>query len=252
MNMIIGSVEPHFTSAEQMPNGTLRMVLSFPMLFDKKNGLFPVPQNFQIPPEYGFRGGRGRQDASGTWNWEVTLEGGPVISPTGAVPGQVVDEIAQYSFEPADLEVPITSHPDILKLMKIYGATIEGNHVLFPANKLTDTKNTSEAVQQVKTSKASPMFGVEAYLSFQGTWTKSYTIKKGGGVGDIFTEVEKIVPTVPMPSWINLTFGKGREWLKRMPILRFAGTSLQITERYLLSGIGGHNPAVYTGNQSWS
>jgi len=56
-----------------------------------------------------------------------------------------------------------------------------------------------------------------------------------------------------MPSWVTLTFGKNRTWLKRMPSLSIMGDSLKITERYLLSGLGGHNPAVYTtgGSQSF-
>jgi len=255
MSMILGTPPPqHVVSVEQLPNGSSRLVLSIPMLFDKSNGTdYPAPQNFSLPGGFGFAGARGRQDASGSWNWEITCEGGPSISPGGSPgAGGGVEEMAEYAFEPSDLELPITSHPDILKLIDTYGGRVEDGRVIF-RDKVPKTKEGDQAAAKDLVTKkgASPMFGVEAYTSFAGTWTKSYTLTKGDGLKDIFADVEKIVENPPMPGWITFTFGNNRNWLKRMPSIRVKGNSLQITERYLLSGLGGHNPAVYTGRQSF-
>lgn len=253
MSMILGTPPPQrIVSVEQMPNGSSRLVLSFPMLFEKGNGnAYPAPQNFSMPAGFGFAGARGREDASGTWNWEVTCEGGPSISPGGGA-GGAGEEMAEYAFEPSDLEIPITSHPDILKLIDTFGGVVEDGRVIFrkdvPKTKEGDAAFAKDLVSK---KKSSPMFGVEAYTSFAGTWTKSYTLKRGESVRDIFSDVERIVTNPPMPSWINFNFGKNRNWLKRMPSIRVKGNSLQITERYLLSGLGGHNPAVYPGMQSF-
>jgi hypothetical protein len=148
--------------------------------------------------------------------------------------------------------MPITSHPDINKLIDTYGGVVEDGRIIFRQNvpKKVDDGGKAAAKDLVSKKGASPMFGVEAYTSFAGTWTKSYTLQRGDSVKDLFADVENIVTTPPMPSWITFTFGK-RDWLKRMPSIRVKGASLAIVERYLLSGLGGHNPAIYTGKQSF-
>jgi len=253
MSRILGNApEPRIVAVEQAANGSSRVTISFPMLMASSNGTsYPSPQNFSLPEGFGFGGARGKQDASGAWSWEVTCEGGPSISPSGSGSGGS-EEMAEYSFEPSDLEMPITSHPDILKLIDTYGGVVEDGRVIFRKDVPTTVKGDAVAAKDLVTKKkGSPMFGMEAYTSFAGTWTKSYTLKRGDSVKDIFSDVEKIITTPPMPSWITFNFGSNRNWLKRMPSMRVRGSSLAIVERYLLSGLGGHNPAVYTGMQSF-
>ena len=253
MSIVIGSPpQPRIIAVDQAANGSSRVVISFPMLMSTSNGSsYPSPQNFSLPEGFGFGGARGKQDASGAWSWEVTCEGGPSISPGGSGTGGS-EEMAEYAFEPSDLEMPITSHPDILKMIDTYGGVVEDGRVIFRKDVPKPKDGEAVAAKDLVSKKgASPMFGVEAYTSFAGTWTKSYTLKRGDSVKDIFSDVEKITTAPPMPSWITFSFGTKRNWLKRMPSIRVRGASLAITERYLLSGLGGHNPAVYTGMQSF-
>lgn len=252
MSIILGAPpEPRIVSVEQSPSGTSKLILSVPMVLGESNGIqYPAPQNIKLPDGFGFRGARGKQDSSGNWSWEVSCEGGPSLSLGDPNNPTADDELVEYAFEPSDIEVPITSHPDILKLIDYYGGAVEDGRVVF-REKVPKAKDGNSAIAKdlVSRRRANPMFGVEAYTSFAGTWTKSYTIKEGDILTDLFADVEKITAKPPMPSWITFTFGS-RNWLKRTPKCRVVGKCLSVTERYWLSGIGGHNPAVYTGTQS--
>lgn len=242
---------PRIVGAEQSADGLTRLVISVPMVLGTSDGTsYPSPQKIKLPEGFGFKGARGKQDGSGTWSWEVTCEGGPALSITDPENPDLTQDLVEYAFEPSDIEMPVASHPDILKLIDTYGGTVEDGRVIF-RHKLPTPKNGNAAAAKdlVAKNRRNPMFGWEAYTSFAGTWSKSYILKKGDALGDIFEDVERIIQKPPMPKWITFTFGQ-RNWLKRMPKWRVVGTSLSISERFWLSGLGGHNPAVYTGTQS--
>ncbi len=230
---------------EQDQKGVGRIVISIPMVFqtDGSGMIFPVPSRYPSYEGFSFAGARGREGEGGAWNWEITYEGpGPLEGGGGDNEDQTV-----YAFDPSDAEVPITSHPDVLKWVPPLGkygrVDTETMKIVFDS-KLPKDATAEDIVGQ---GKKNPFFGVEAYLSFGGTWTKSY-LARNAIPSDLFAGVETVVQTVPQPSWMKLpSIGKDRNWLKRMPSFRVRGKSVEITERYLLSGRGGHNRLIYTG-----
>jgi hypothetical protein len=239
--------EPRPISFEQDQKGVGRLVMSIPMVFQKdgSGAWIPMPTKYPSVAGYSFAGARGREAEGGAWNWEVTFEGpGPL---QGGGNNDKNEDQTVYAFEPSDADIPLTSHPDVLKFIKNYGGRAEEGRLVFGVEIPKKSDGSTSAEDLVTTNKGNPFFGVEAYLSFGGTWTKSYLVRNALPA-DLFTDVERIVAAVPQPSWMKLPpIGKDRNWLKRMPSFRVRGKAVEVTERYLLSGRGGHNTAIYTG-----
>lgn len=236
--------EPRPVGFEQDQKGVARMVISIPMVFGQVGGLsIPMPTKYPAYPGFSFAGARGREGDGGSWNWEITFEG------PGPLQGDEKDQEDQtvYTFEPSDAEVPITSHPDVLKWIPPlgkYGRVDPDTMKIVFDSKLPKDATAEDIVGQ---GKKNPFFGVEAYLNFGGTWTKSYLVRNSLPA-DLFDNVEKVVATIPQPSWLKFpSIGKDRSWLKKMPGLRIRGKSVEVSERFLLSARGGHNKLIYTG-----
>lgn len=229
--------------------GAARMVVTIPLVMRAEKSLMLVPTAGTIPSisGFGFAGASAKEEPGGGWNWEITYEG---PSPLEAKGEDAKEDQTVYSFEPADTEIPITSHPDILKFITAFGGHPEDGRVVFGVErpkKADGQSDAAAAADLVNNNKKNPFFGVESYASFGGTWTKSY-LARDAMPTNLFDNVEQIVTTVPMPKWFKLPpIGKDRNWLKRMPSFRIRGRSVEITERYILSGRGGHNPYIYTG-----
>ena len=216
--------------------------VSIPMVLQKLPGSgLEIPTPVKVPsiPGYGFRGGAGRKRKDGNWEWLLDYEGtGPMSAGENKQPGEN-DELTVYTLEPSDAEVPISSHPDILKFLKEFEGRLEDNKIIFGA-KLRKNASVEEYLEQQK----NPFFGVEAYLSCGATWTKSYAATSLPA--SLFSKVGCIVADVPQPRWLKLPrLEKGVNWLKRRPTLRIRGKTVEITERYLASGRGGHNKWIY-------
>lgn len=242
MSKILGETpEPRVTGVSIDQKGVARMTVLIPMVVRAgADGIkIPVPGTYPKISGYSFAGASAKENPGGSFSWEITYEGpGPLDNGQDAEEEQTV-----YAFEPADSEIPITSHPDILKFIKDFKGRPEDGRVVFGV----EVKKNATAQEIVGANKANPFFGVEAYSSFGGTWTKSYLVRNAMPSG-LFDDVEKIVQTVPMPKGFKLPpIGTNRNWLKRMPSLRIRGKATEVTERYILSGRGGHNKAIYTG-----
>lgn len=239
--------EARIVSFEQDQKGVARMVLTMPMVFEKSSGglKIPMPANYPNFEGYGFAGARGREGDGGAWNWEISYEGAGPLDGGGGNSNR--EDQTVYAFEPSDAEVPITGHPDVLKWVPPlgkYGRLDPDTMRVVFNEKLPEDATAADVVGQ---GKKNPFFGVEAYLSFGGTWTKSY-LARNSLPNDLFDNVECIVTQVPQPAWMKLPpIGRDRNWLKRMPSFRVRGKSVEITERYMLSGRGGHNRLIYTG-----
>jgi hypothetical protein len=232
--------EPRSISFEQDQKGVAHMTISIPMVFEKTSGGFSFPRPLTYPaiPGWGFVGARGREADGGAWNWEVTFEGaGPL---QGAPGGKEKEDQAIYTFEPADAEIPLSSHPDFQKFLKNFAGKEVDGRVIFEM--VLPREADAELVTQ---NKGNPFFGVESYLSFGATWTKSYLIRNGQPPANLLHNVEGVCD-IPTPAGFKFpNIGKDRNWLKRMPSIRFRGSSIEVTERYLLSGRGGHNRVIY-------
>jgi hypothetical protein len=246
MSKFYGNPPARIVSVEQSATGVGRMVIGIPMVLSAGPGGVAVPQSQRyaglVPAGWSFAGASGKQQPGGQWEWQITLEGaGPLeVGKVGGEEDQIV-----YAFEPSDAEVPLTSHPDVLDFIKNWGGRVDENtgRLVFGEKPPTNMS----ANDLVGRGKKNPFFGVEAYMSFGGTWTKTY-LSRGSLPGNLFDDVETVVSRVPSPPWLRFSF-RNRSWLKRMPGMRVRGRAVEISERYLLSGRGGHNKAIYSGRQ---
>jgi len=252
MSTVMGSLpEYQIVGVDQAAHGLARLTIRIPMFLSaggSGNGSnqYPVPQAAPAIEGYGFTGAKGVQDSSGLWNWEITLEGvGPIGSGGGTDGGTSPDQTI-YSFEPAEVDLPITSHPKYLSWVtppSIYGAKKNGDDTYtFPAQLLGTGNAKPPSDNSTAASNANPLYGIDSYESFQGTYSISYTTRVLDPA--IYSGVEQIMaapPRLPFP----IPLEEGRNWLKRMPKVSMRGSAISISERYLLSGRGGHNPVVY-------
>lgn len=153
-----------------------------------------------------------------------------------------------YEFDPSYEEVPIRAHPDFKKWIDAGYGTQDafGNVYWYPDLSLvTDPAATGlSGGGSTGSGKRNPMLGVEAYAVMGGIWRKQYAALRlpgnlFGRVGTIVTRPPGPVPNVP----------KGRNFLKAPPRVRFRGNAWDISEEWILSGVGGHNGLVYNGEQ---
>ena len=151
-----------------------------------------------------------------------------------------------YEFDASFDEVPIKAHPDFKRwIAEGYGSQDAfGNVYWYPD--LAMLKNQSGTglggAGGDGAKKRNPMLGVEAYAVMGGVWRQSYATKKLPG--GMFTRTGSIVgsPPGPVPS-----VPKGRNWLKAPGRARFRGNAWEVTQEWMLSGLGGWNYLVYNG-----
>jgi hypothetical protein len=198
---------------------------------------YPSPSALPSISNYGLVSARGKQDASGAWNYELTFEGhGGVGGSSSSTPDQAT--IAVYAFEPSDLQIPISQNPNWNYIRDTYGTIQNDGTVKFDPNFNPDDSDTGP-------SKGNPFYLVDSYLSFGATWSKTWCLSATIPT-DLFQNVETIVTSVPTPSYFAMpTFDRNRNWLKRMPTIRARGQAVEVTERYVLSGAGGWNTDLY-------
>ena len=245
MSQIIGNLPaPKVVSANQSPTGVGEFVVQIPMGFDTVAGTaFPAPSSFPFYPGYSPVKAQGKLNTGGDWVWEITYQGQAFLSGAGIT----ADDNAVYAFEPADLELDIKIHPDWAAWVKQYNGvpdpTRPGKYTFTPPAGATGQNTVSGPL----TDNIVDLGFLDSYTSFAGTWHKTYSVS-GRLPADLYCGVEQIVLTVPTPSWLQLPkFGK-RNWLKLEPILSIKGYTTEIKERYMLSGLRGHNTLVYNGS----
>lgn len=246
MSQLMGNPVSRITGLNQNQHGVTQITYSIPVLLNTSaDGLtYPIPTTIPTITGFGLAGARAKQANDGTWNWELTFEGPSILSnpndPTG-------ESLAVYALEPSDEQIPLTSHPDITWIMANFGGYIEDGKLLFSEKVPNNTGSGSQNQGNVNAGKLNPFFAVEDYLSFGAIWSKTYCLK-GVLPSDLLNSVETVVQSVPTPSWMTFpNLGSTRNWLKKVPQIGIRGTAVTISERYLLSGRGGHNPYAYRG-----
>ena len=245
MSQIVGNLPaPTITGANQSPTGVGKFTLEIPMGFDTKGGSpFPRPSPIPSYPGYSYTNAVGKKNAGGNWVWEVTYEGKAFLGDPNA---KDPNDNAVYAFEPADLEFDIKLHPDWLAWMNQYGGSTDkstGKTTFTPPAGATGQNTVSGPL----TDNIVDLGSLDSYTSFAGLWSKSYSMSDALPP-DLYIGVEQIVLTVPQPSWLRLpSFGK-RNWLKMQPIISAKGRSVEIKERYMISGRKGWNTLVYNGS----
>jgi len=236
MSAIYGEVpEPRIIGSRQERSGVTVLTIAIPMVLKTIGDSLKYPAPLEIPqiPGYGFTGGVGKEAAGGYWEWELTYEGGRKLTPEGE---KAEEDQAVYTLDTSDAEVPITSHPDWLKLKEKYKGDVKEGIIEFQEELPVEDSDTG--------SKKNPMFKVESYLSFGAIWSKQYVTKTLPS--ELFDGIESVVAQIPQPRSVKIPkLGRGRNWLKRVPSVRVRGSVFEITERYLLSGRGGWNTDVY-------
>lgn len=245
MSQVIGNLPAaRIIALEQTSNGVGQIRVSIPVEFAPAGGLsYPVPAQAPDLPGYSFVKASGREDSGGNWSWELLYEGQGALS-SGPAPNQ---QPVVYAFEPSDMELDIRIHPNFIQWLSTYGGkeSSPGSGVyVFPEtnpNAMTGKNLVSG------TNKINPLFGVQSFTSYGGTWTKNYS-SFGNLPAGLYANVQQVVTTVPMPSGMQFPDLGSRNWLKRMPTIRQRGATFDILERYVLSGLGGHNTVVYNGN----
>ena len=156
-----------------------------------------------------------------------------------------------YEFDPVYEEVPIRAHPKFKDWIDTGYGTQDafGNVYWYPDLSFVKSKNQSGlqlaslGSEQQKAGR-NPLLGAEAWASMGGVWRKQYaalTLPKS-----IYLRVGTIVdkPPGPLPP-----IPKGRNFLRAPARIRWRGNAWEITEEWIMSGIGGHNPLIYDGSQ---
>ncbi len=234
--------EPRITGVRQERQGVAVLTVTIPMVLrvDTDGLKYPLPTNYPTISGYGFSGAQGKESEAGHWEWELTYEGqGPLTKEQD----QDNEDQTVYALDTSDAEVPITSHPDLIRIWKKYYGYLEDNRLIFPAKLPKDAQVDAEAYGD---GKKNPLYGLESFLSVGAVWTKTYSTTTLPA--DLFSNIGCIVHTIPQPKRFKIPkIGKGRNWMKRGPGIRIRGSVAEVTERFLLSGRGGHNVDVYRG-----
>ncbi len=242
MAEIYGAVpEPRIVGVRQERQGVAVLTVAIPMVLRTGTGglSYPVPTNYPSISGFGFAGAQGRQNDAGHWEWELTYEGQGQLSPDKNDKDN--EDQTVYALDTSDADVPITTHPDLIRIWKKYYGYLEDNRLVFPAKLPKDAEVDAEAYGD---GKKNPLYGLESFLSVGAVWTKTYSTMTLPA--DLFSNIGCIVATIPQPKRFKIPkIGKGRNWMKRGPGIRIRGSVAEVTERYLLSGRGGHNKDVY-------
>ncbi len=148
-----------------------------------------------------------------------------------------------FEFEPSFDEVPIQAHPNFDYLFKTYGGKIVNGQLEW--SPMTEAAAQGSGLNSsAPLNSRNPMEGVEGFLRMGGVWRVIYA--KLALPGNLFQGVGSIVGAVPEGRRLP-ALPAGRNWMKAPPRCRWRGNAWEVTEEYILSGIGGHNRVVYDG-----
>jgi hypothetical protein len=166
-----------------------------------------------------------------------------------------------YEFDPSFDEVPIQAHhnfggPDGSddSLFKKYGGYYDGNGNLRwrPAESKSG-KSSSRGLAPLGSPAQSvggpgavkSLQGVESYLRMGGVFRIVYAHRGEAMPSNLFFGVGTI--QTPPSSNVLPTLPSSRNWLKGPPSARWRGNAWEITEEYILSGVGGWIKDIYDG-----
>jgi hypothetical protein len=175
-----------------------------------------------------------------------------------------------YEFVPSFDEVPIQSHPNFDGLRDKYGGYFDANgNFRWPSQKRERRAGQQGGFAQMGQSSAGrrltgggpergvegplgagevrSMQGVDAFLRMGGTYRISYAIRQESLPASLFQGVGT-VSSNPPDSFRLPGIPRGRNWLKGPPTARYRGNAWDVTEEYIMSGLGGWNKDVYDGS----
>lgn len=148
-----------------------------------------------------------------------------------------------FEFEPSFDEVPIRSHPNFDYLFKTYGGKIVNGQLEW--SPMTEAAGQGAGLNTgALLNSRNPMEGAEGFLRMGGVWRVMYA--KLLLPGNLFQGVGSIVGSVPESRRLP-PLPAGRNWMKAPPRCRWRGNAWEVTEEYILSGLGGHNRVIYDG-----
>lgn len=157
-------------------------------------------------------------------------------------------EKVQVRFDPEEKQDPVETHP---KFLEVGGIADKWKYQWEPEKFPKDLSGQGSSVTSL--SKAdnklenatNPMFGVDSWMNFGGTFTRSYACTRLPS--DLYENIGILIDTPPDAHRINLPRFKGRKWLKMPPTVetgeRGSGSAIRISERYRLTGILRGNPS---------
>ena len=172
-------------------------------------------------------------------------------------------DIKVYEFDPSFDEVPIQAHPNFggpdgeeESLFKKYGGYYDANGNFrfasrqpkagsnrggFGVAPLSQGPTAVGAAGEVKTLQ-----GVESYMRMGGVWRVIYPHAGEFLPDGLFKQVGTVQE--PLDSQKMPGLPSKRNWLKAPPSARWRGNAWEITEEYILSGVGGWIKDIYDGS----
>lgn len=162
----------------------------------------------------------------------------------GVPDGDLPDKVA-YEFQGSFNQEPITSHPLIGDLLKIYKGRLEDGEIFWDAKDPTQkSKRTGFNRRGARIEGINPMYGIQAYLAIGAVWSVTRLHRGSAIPSSILNRVGLIIDNPPG----NPPTPRGRNWLKMSPVGRTRGNVLEIADCYMLSGIGGWIHQIYNGS----
>jgi len=136
----------------------------------------------------------------------------------------------------------IQSHPYFQFLIQTYGGVENEGDVVWPLELPDSAKGRVGGLRLPKTDSGkprNPLFGTDSYFALGAIWSLTYATRT------IPSDILDDVGTIVSPRG-NPPTPKNRNWLKMAPNGRKRGNVVQITESWMMSGIGGWVPDVYS------
>ncbi|TSA32137.1 MAG: hypothetical protein D4R65_10080 [Verrucomicrobiaceae bacterium] len=184
-----------------------------------------------------------RKLGGGGYNVTGTYEGA-ALGGTGDRSGQNAEDMITYELDFTQAQKPIQVHPNFatkkkgLKEVYKWGALDADNASFGFQEKCPDGVT---PVVGEKGEGVNPLFGVTDWLDIGAIWRKSWMEKENTIPESIFTNLGRIdTPDGPVP-----TVNQGRNWLRSAAKVRGRGRIWECTVEWMLSGRGGHEPAIY-------
>lgn len=172
-------------------------------------------------------------------------------------------DIKVYEFDPSFDEVPIQAHPnfggpdgDDNSLFKKYGGYYDANGNFrfatrqpqggdprggFGVAPLSQGPTPVGGAGDVKSLQ-----GVESYMRMGGVWRVIYPFAGENLPDGLFNKVGTVVQ--PLDAYRMPGLPAKRNWLKGPPSARWRGNAWEITEEFILSGVGGWISDIYDGS----
>lgn len=182
------------------------------------------------------------------------------------LPNEYNPNVKVYEFDPSFDEVPIQAHPNFggpdgesSSLFKKYGGYYDANGNFRFAAKTSSNQSSPRGFAQpdaggglrggggsVGGGGVQSLEGVEAYLRMGGIWRVIYPYKGDTLPVGLFYGVGTITST-PKDGHRLPDLPAKRNWLKGPPTARWRGNAWEITEEFILSGVGGWIKDIYDG-----